>query len=131
LRKTSLELAGVEEDPLAVRAAVDGDALELLLLHVVTAFRALHEMEFLETPGLVRLLLGRAFRLALETRRARRVEELLLVPEEPLVFALAVMVGHESLLVVVFDLRGGTHQPPGTARKHHLRAPGPDQITGR
>ena len=40
-----VELAGVEEDALAERAAVDVDALELLFLHVVAALRALHEVQ--------------------------------------------------------------------------------------
>src|SRR4029079_701951 len=91
-----LELAGVEEDPLAVRAAVDGDALELLLLHVVAAFRALHEVEVLEAPRLLRLLLGGALRLPFDTGVPRRLQELLLVPEEPLVFALGVLFDHRS-----------------------------------
>src|SRR6185436_11617060 len=82
-----LQLAGVHVQTLAERAAVDQDAVDGPLLHVVPALGTLHEVQLLEPSVLLRLLRGCLLAQALVARRAGGLDELLLVQEKPLVLA--------------------------------------------
>src|SRR6185436_5860941 len=82
-----LQLAGVHVQTLAERAAVDQDAVDGPLLHVVPALGTLHEVQLLEPSVLLCLLRGCLLAQALVARRAGGLDELLLVQEKPLVLA--------------------------------------------
>src|SRR5687767_10505353 len=90
LHQDPVQLTGVEEDPLAVSAAIHAHALEVLLDQGVAALGASHEVQGLQTLELRGLLLRCALLLALLPRHARGLQELLLVLAEPLVLALAI-----------------------------------------
>src|SRR6185295_3178995 len=96
LHEELVQLARVEEDALAVRAAIDLDPAEVLFLQVVTAFRALHEMGVPQPLALRGGLLLGALPLATLPGHARRLQELLLVLPEPLVLAAMVVLQETS-----------------------------------
>jgi len=87
LQEELVQFSRVEVDPLTEDAHVDGDAVQVLLLHVVPALRAFHVVQLLEPAALLILLLGGPLLLALLACHARGLDQLLLVLPEPVVLA--------------------------------------------
>src|SRR5262245_27929086 len=97
LQEHFAELARVEVDPLAEAAHVDGDAVHVLLRHVVTALRALHVVQLLQPASLFRLLERRPLLLALLAGHAGHLDQLLLVLPEPVVLARLLLLDQSGL----------------------------------